>query len=108
MAEEKIVLVSCPDTNSKSIATSVINAQLAACVNIIPKVESIYFWEGKLCEDNECLLIIKTTSSCLIKLTELIKELHPYEIPEIISLPIENGYNPYLNWIHSSCKTLPK
>ena len=71
---------------------------LAACVNIIP-VESVYRWEGKLCEDREHLLIIKTVTSNADSVMHEIRNLHSYELPEMIVLPVSGGYLPYLQWL---------
>ncbi|CCW66580.1 unnamed protein product [Phytomonas sp. Hart1] len=73
--------------------------QVAACVNIIPSVVSVYQWEGELKEDTECLMMIKTQTSCIKDVVNLVKTNHPYDCPEIISIPMGEGYAPYLDWI---------
>ena len=75
--------------------------RLAACVNIIPGLRSIYRWEGEICDDGESLLVIKTRAESVADLTEALLELHPYDTPEVIALPIEEGAgNPaYLQWL---------
>jgi periplasmic divalent cation tolerance protein len=95
-------------TNSKTSATKIgkelIKTKLAACVNIIEKVTSIYKWENEIVEDNEFLLIIKTKKDLFKKVEEEIKELHPYTIPEIISIDISLGSKEYVQWINSMCE----
>ncbi|KAE8585072.1 hypothetical protein XENTR_v10021208 [Xenopus tropicalis] len=92
--------VTCPnDTVAKDIARGLVERKLAACVNIIPQITSIYEWKGKLEEDNEVLLMIKTRSSKVSALTEYVRSVHPYEVCEVISLPIEQGNPPYLKWV---------
>ncbi len=84
---------------ANKIAKALVAKKLAACVNIIDSIKSIYIWKEKLCEDKECLLIIKTKSTLFNKLKEEIKKLHSYEVSEIIALEIKNGSKSYLDWI---------
>ncbi|CAO1429191.1 unnamed protein product [Diamesa tonsa] len=93
------------DETAKKIAHGLVSNKLAACVNIIPKIISIYEWEGKINEDAEVLLMIKTRSTKVEELTKYVASNHPYAVAEVISLPIENGNPPYLDWI---CDTVPK
>lgn len=86
---------------SKKIARILIEEKLAACVNIT-EVNSYYRWEGEFCEDKEALLIIKTEKSRVDRIIERIKEVHSYELPEIIALPIVAGYDKYLEWVDES------
>ena len=85
---------------AREIAGILVQKGLAACVNIIPEIRSVYRWKGQLCDDIERMLIIKTRSELFEKLQSTVKELHPYEIPEIIALSIERGFPPYLQWIN--------
>ena len=103
----KAILVLCtfPETESvKSVAETLVNEKLAACVNVIPGVQSIFRWQDKIDNANENILIIKTKDSLYDELEVRIKELHPYELPEIISVPIDKGLNKYLDWISESTK----
>ncbi len=102
-SDEIVVLVTSPKDIAESLATTVVAEHLAACANIIPGVTSIFFWEGKVCQEAEVLLLIKTTKSSWNQLMVRVKELHTYDIPEIVSLPITDGFQPYLNWINQSC-----
>ncbi|KAG8448522.1 hypothetical protein GDO86_015567 [Hymenochirus boettgeri] len=95
-----VAYVTCPnDKVGKDIARGLVERKLAACVNIIPQITSIYEWKGKIEEDNEVLLMIKTRSSKVSALTEYVRSVHPYEVSEVISLPIEQGNPPYLKWV---------
>ena len=98
-----VVYVTAPDDIiAKKIAKGLVSEKLAACVNIIPNVCSIYEWEGNIIEDTEVLMMIKTKSCKVEDLTKYVTENHPYDLPEVISLPIENGSSKYINWIKSS------
>jgi periplasmic divalent cation tolerance protein len=90
--------------NADKIGKTLVLDKLAACVNIVEKVSSIYEWKGELIEDNEFLLIIKSKKELFSEVEEKIKSLHPYETPEIISFDISAGSRDYLSWINSTCK----
>jgi periplasmic divalent cation tolerance protein len=95
-----IVFCNCPDeTSAERMATALVEERLAACVNRIAGVASTYRWQGKVCRDNEHLLLIKTTSERFAALCERILALHPYELPEVIAVDIVHGSAPYLDWI---------
>jgi periplasmic divalent cation tolerance protein len=98
-----LVLITAPDiTVARAIANHLVETELAACVNIISPVESVYRWEGAVQREQEILLIAKTRMSLVESmLVEAVKSLHPYEVPEIIALPIQAGSHNYLNWIDS-------
>lgn len=98
-----IVYVTTPNEESaKKIAKAIISHKLAACVNILPQVLSIYEWEGSVNEDSELLLMIKTTTANVDQLTKFVRENHPYSVAEVISVKIENGNPPYLDWVTKS------
>ena len=105
MSEYIIVLCTTNSKDSaKQIAKTLISAKLAACVNIVDKFESIYSWKGKIVEDNEVLMVIKTQKTLFEKLEAKIEEIHPYETPEIISFDISEGSKPYLDWISENTR----
>ena len=83
------------------IASSLVEEGLVACVNMVPKIRSIYVWKGEVCDDTEHLLVIKSKPSVFEKVEARIVELHSYDVPEVIALPIEQGHKPYLDWIDS-------
>ncbi|XP_034661637.1 protein CutA homolog [Drosophila subobscura] len=101
-----VAFVTTPDRESaKKLAHGIIDRKIAACVNIIPKIESIYMWEGKVTEDDEYLMMIKTRTERIDQLSKFVRENHPHSVAEVISMPIENGNLPYLNWI---AQTVPE
>jgi len=103
----KSILVLCAfpkSASTKSIAEMLVNEELAACVNIMSDVQSIFRWQGKIDSANENILIIKTKDNLYNELEKRIRELHPYELPEIISVSIEKGLPEYLDWISESTK----
>jgi len=77
---------------------------MVACVNIIPKVQSVYWWDGKVNVDEEQLLIFKTETSLSPTIISAVKEIHPYDVPEVIFTPIQDGNDKYLEWISESVK----
>ncbi len=81
---------------------------LAACVNIIPRVKSIYSWKGKVCEEKEALLVIKTVRPRIDEIIKKIKELHTYEVPEILVFKAETGEKSYLNWLRQTAQSQAK
>lgn len=95
-----IFLVTCPTIDmAKKISYSLIENRLAACVNIIPSIRSIYRWNDNIQDDAESLLFIKTESSRFLELTNHIKSMHSYDIPEIIELPIKYAEESYAKWV---------
>ncbi|MCJ2513235.1 MAG: divalent-cation tolerance protein CutA [Candidatus Thermoplasmatota archaeon] len=87
------------EQDARKIANFLIEEQIVACVNIIPNVISIYRWKGKIEEEKEFILIAKTVDENVIKTIKRIKELHNYELPDIIAIPVNNGYDEYLEYI---------
>ena len=100
-----VVLVTAPDLKiARRLAQSVLRARLAACANLVPKIESHYWWQGKLEKGAEVLLIFKTTQARLAALEELVLKEHPYDTPEFIVLPVAGGTERYLEWLVRSVK----
>ena len=95
-----VVYVTVPDESAaKSIADSILGDRLAACCNILPSIRSLYRWKGEIQDDSELLLIFKTKAALFEKLSASVKASHPYEVPEIIAIPIADGSADYLAWI---------
>lgn len=100
MNEYIVVLITAPkEEDAVNIAKELVESRLAACANIIKNVRSIYRWEGKIEDDSEVLMIVKTKKSLFDKLMKRVKKLHSYSVPEIIALPITAGSEDYLNWL---------
>ena len=98
---EIVVFVTAPDQNTaEHIAETLVKEKLAACCNLVPNIKSIYYWEGQIQKDHEILMLIKTDREVFSKLEARIKELHPYQVPEIISVQLDQGNSDYLKWIH--------
>ena len=81
------------------IASRLVSDHLAACVNILPTVSSVYKWKGKIHQDQECMLILKTSTDRVDELVERMISFHPYEVPEILAIPVEKGYRGYMDWV---------
>lgn len=95
-----IIFCTCPDVaSSEKIAGELVEKHLAACVNLIPNITSVYQWQGNLEKSQEFLLVIKTRSKMFESVEKAILGLHPYELPEIISIPLQEGFSNYLSWI---------
>lgn len=100
-------VVNCTTSNKKNaleIARHLVENKLAACVNIIPHITSVYNWDEHICEAEEFLLVIKTKKRLYKKLESAILEKHEYTLPEIIAIPVEKGYDKYLKWVKDETK----
>ncbi len=98
-----LVLCTCPEGDvAKSLAEALVKERLAACVNVLPGLVSVYSWQGAMESSAEALLLIKTERQAYPRLETRLRELHPYELPEIIAFDIDHGLPDYLNWI-SQC-----
>jgi periplasmic divalent cation tolerance protein len=100
MTDKKLLLTTAgSEDEAHRIARHLVANRLAACVNLIPQVESIYRWEGKVESAREWLLLIKTTAHAFPEVRDAIQELHSYEVPECVAVAIEDGSVPYLKWL---------
>jgi periplasmic divalent cation tolerance protein len=100
MSEALVVLVTTPSPEKAAeLARTLVEERLAACGNVVPGLRSIYRWEGRVHDDAEALLLLKTTRARFEALRERVLALHPYEVPEVLALPVEAGSAPYLAWI---------
>jgi len=105
MTDKRIVLSTAgSEDEARNIARHLVERQLAACVNIVPQIESIYRWKGKVESSQEWLLLIKTTAERFPAVRDTLRELHSYELPECIALNVEDGAAEYLEWIERSVK----
>jgi periplasmic divalent cation tolerance protein len=105
MSDPIIVLVTCgSEEEALKIANALVESRLAACVNLVAPIRSIYRWEGRIWDEKEWLLIIKTQKNSFEELEKKIKSLHSYSVPEIVSVPIVEGSSSYLNWISENTK----
>lgn len=104
-ADFSIVLVTAPDLKTaRRLAGAALRARLIACANLVPKIESHYWWQGKIERGSEVLLIFKTARRCLAKLEKLIVAQHPYDTPEFIVMRLEGGNRRYLYWLDTGCE----
>jgi periplasmic divalent cation tolerance protein len=100
MTDVSVVLVTVGNMEAaSSIGRTLVEERLVACVNIIPRIHSIYWWKGEICTDEEVLLVMKTRSSLFPDLRTRVRELHSYEVPEIVAFPLEQGLPEYLKWV---------
>ena len=97
-----VVVTASSDEEATLIGKKLVGEEFAACVNIIPNIRSIYVWKGELCDDGEVLLIIKSRKSHIDKIVKRVKDLHSYQVPEVIALPIIQGSEDYLSWMEES------
>lgn len=100
-------IINCTTKNKEEaiyIAKSLVERKLIACCNIVPSITSVYEWGNELCCDEECLMVMKTKTELFNKVEIAIKELHTYDTPEIICIPINNGSREYLSWVNEQTK----
>jgi periplasmic divalent cation tolerance protein len=104
-AKFSLVLVTAPDLKTaRALAQAALSARLTACANLVPKIESHYWWQGKIESGTEVLLVMKTQKSKLAALEKLILARHPYDTPEFLVLPVNAGNRKYLDWLTASCR----
>ncbi len=105
MTDKRLVLTNCGSLEeARSIAHTLVERQLAACVNIVPQIEAVYRWKGDVETAAEWLLVIKTTASAFSRVREALRELHSYELPECVMIGVEGGSAEYLEWIGESVR----
>lgn len=98
-----VVLCTAPDrTTAETLANQALRARLAACVTLLPGATSFYVWEGKLEQSNEIQLLLKCDQAHQQALLDLLKAAHPYDVPELLVLPVQHGDSEYLSWLHAS------
>jgi periplasmic divalent cation tolerance protein len=103
MTDCVVVLVTTPDADTAArIARTLVEEKLAACGNVLPGVRSIYRWQGKVEEAQETLLVLKTARARFKEIVDRVRALHPYEVPEVVAVPIEAGFDGYLDWVVGS------
>ena len=105
MADEVLLIMSTfPDAQTaRRVARQIVEERLAACANVLPSIKSIYRWQGKVEESEESLVLIKTTVDRFAAMQTTLRRLHPYEVPEIVALPIDRGLPDYLRWVVEQC-----
>jgi periplasmic divalent cation tolerance protein len=105
MTDAIVVLVTAPSAETAAaVARVLVEEGLAACGSVVPGLRSIYRWEGKVHDDAEALLVLKTERRMLEALKARLPALHPYQVPELLALPVEGGLAPYLEWISASLR----
>jgi len=100
--KNKVIMVfaTCPDTAlARQFGQHLVGTGMAACVNVVPGASSIYRWQGEIQEDQEVMMIIKTVHERLAEITAWIQQNHPYDLPEVVAVPVEDGLNGYLQWV---------
>jgi len=104
-----VVLSTAPDAPAgERIARALVEERLAACVNVVPGLVSVYHWKGSVARGREVLCVIKTRRGLLARMANRLRELHPYEVPEILSLGVEAGARPYLAWLRAQTQPVPR
>lgn len=101
MTDARVLLCTAPPDQAQAIARAILERRLAACVNVVPGVESHYWWEGEIQNESESLLLIKTTANKVGELTAALPEIHPYDVPELLAIPVDAGSPAYLAWLRS-------
>jgi periplasmic divalent cation tolerance protein len=100
-----VLFCTCPDAaTAERIAHELVGASLVACVNVVPGLRSIYRWNGAVQVDEEVLMILKTPADRLAAARERLVALHPYDVPEVVALPVVDGHHPYLQWVADSTR----
>jgi periplasmic divalent cation tolerance protein len=103
-ADVWVALITAPPTDAPALARALVTERLAACVNLLPGMTSVYRWRGEVHEDGETLLVVKTTRDRFPVLRQRVRELHPYDLPECIAVPVTSGIPEYLEWVTTECE----
>jgi len=98
-----VLVTAASEDEARRIAEALVTERLAACCNLLPGVRSIYRWQGKVCHDDEILLVIKTSEKRFDDLERRVRELHSYDVPEVVALPMAAASEPYLAWLREQC-----
>jgi len=98
-----VIFITAKEDEAEKIAFEVVSKRLAACVNIVPSVSSIYWWQGKVERDKESLLVVKSEEEVLDRLIKTVKRIHSYSVPEIIAVKVVGGLEDYLQWVKETC-----
>jgi periplasmic divalent cation tolerance protein len=99
MTDALVVLITAPGDQAEALARTLVEERLCACVNLVPGVRSIYRWQGEVQADAETLCVVKTERAAFERLRARVVALHPYDVPEVVALPVELGHAPYLAWL---------
>jgi periplasmic divalent cation tolerance protein len=103
----RVVLMTAPDRETaEELAEALVGERLAACANVLPGITSIYWWEGAVEKASEVLVVLKTAPDRVEALVERAAEIHPYDVPEVIALPVREGHGPYLTWVERETTSL--
>lgn len=105
MPDAVVCLLTAPSADGQRIATAVVEQRLAACANVVPGVHSVFRWQGQVQEEEETLLVLKTTRSALPALERALEQIHPYDTFELVALPVQGGSSRYLEWIGASVRS---
>ena len=107
MTGTRVVLMTAPDLHTaEALAGNLVAARLAACASILPGVTSVFWWEGEVQRSSEVLVVMKTPADRVDALISHAAELHPYDVPELLALPVENGLSAYLAWVDRECRVV--
>ncbi|HSW12163.1 MAG TPA: divalent-cation tolerance protein CutA [Solimonas sp.] len=100
----QVVFVTCPADHAETLARSLVEARVAACVNILPRIVSVYRWQDAVQREEEALLLVKAPAGGFEALRQALLEQHPYELPEIVAVHADAVHQPYLDWVIASCR----
>ncbi|HYF49540.1 MAG TPA: divalent-cation tolerance protein CutA [Planctomycetota bacterium] len=100
----QVVMVTAPEKDAQKIAKILVKERLIACANLLPGVQSLYWWKSKIDHGTETVMLLKTVTSKVPKLLKRVQKLHPYSIPEFIAVDVQSGATNYLKWVHDECR----